>query len=124
MPSSSVIFCAALWVSKQYQGLPLAGPALAADRAPIEDHVVADRHVGDALADRGDQPGRLVTEQEREVVVDPALAVVQVGVADPARLHVDHGLAGTGSGTTIVSIHRRALPRATTPFTSYGMRRA
>ena len=38
------------------------------------------------VADGLDDPGRLVAEQERELVVDAALAVVQVGVADPARL--------------------------------------
>ena len=99
VPSASVIFCVALWVAKQYQGLPLsAGAALPAHRPPVQDHVVADRHVGDALADRRDQAGGLVAEQERELVVDPALAVVQVGVADPAGLHVDDRLARTRIG--------------------------
>ncbi len=73
-----------------------AGPAGAVDRAPVEDHEVAGRHVGDALADRLDDAGRLVAEQERELVVDAALAVVQVGVADPAGLHLHHRLAGPG----------------------------
>ena len=87
VPSVSVIFCVALWVAKQYQGLPLqAGAALAAHRAPVEDDEVARRDVGDAVADRLDDAGGLVAEQEREVVVDAALAVVQVGVAHPARL--------------------------------------
>ena len=40
----------------------------------------------------------LVAEQEREVVVDAALAVVQVGVADPAGLDVDDRLPGPGIG--------------------------
>ena len=53
---------------------------------------------GDALADRGDHAGGLVAEQERELVVDPALAVVQVGVADPAGLHIDDRLARTRVG--------------------------
>ena len=75
-----------------------AGPAVAADRAPVEDHEVARRDVGDALADRLDDAGRLVAEQERELVVDAALAVVQVGVADPAGLHLHHGLARAGVG--------------------------
>ena len=57
-----------------------------------------DDDVGDALPDGGDDPGRLVAEQERELVVDPALAVVQVGVAHPARLHLDDGLPRTGVG--------------------------
>ena len=69
------------------------GPAVAADRAPVEDDEVAGRDVGDALADGLDDPGGLVAEQERELVVDAALAVVQVGVAHPAGLDRDHGLA-------------------------------
>ena len=99
VPSVSVIFWVALWVAKQYQGLPLsAGAALAAHGAPVEDDEVAGRDVGDALADRLDRAGRLVAEQEREVVVDAALAVVQVGVADPARLDPHDGLTRTGVG--------------------------
>ena len=68
----------------------VAGPAVAADRAPVEDHEVARRDVGDVRADRLDDARGLVAEQEREVVVDAALAVVQVGVADPAGLHLHH----------------------------------
>ena len=48
--------------------------------------------------------GRLVPEQEREVVVDPAFAVVQVGVADPARLDPHDGLARAGVRDDDVSI--------------------
>ncbi|MCO5555078.1 hypothetical protein L7F22_008618 [Adiantum nelumboides] len=76
----------------------LAGPALAADGAPVEDDEVAGRDVGDALADGLDDPGGLVAEQERELVVDAAAFVVQVGVADPAGLDLHHGLTGTGIG--------------------------
>ena len=39
-----------------------------------------------------------MTEQERELVVDAALAVVQVGVAHPARLDLDDGLTRPGVG--------------------------
>ena len=46
-----------------------------------------------SVADRLDDAGRLVAEQEREVVVDAALAVVQVGVADPAGLDLHQRLA-------------------------------
>ena len=61
VPSVSVIFWVALWVAKQYQGLPLqAGAALAAHRPPVEDDEVAGRDVGDALTDRLDRAGRLV----------------------------------------------------------------
>ena len=74
----------------------LAGAALPAHRAPVEDHEVTGRDVGDALPDGLDDPRRLVTEQERELVVDAALAVVQVGVADPAGLHLHDRLARPG----------------------------
>ena len=60
--------------------------ARAAHRPPVEDHEVAGHDIGDAFADRLDDAGGFVPEQEREVVVDAALAVVQVGVAHPAGL--------------------------------------
>ena len=76
-----------------------AGAALAAHRAPVEDDEVPGRDLGDARRrPLSTTPGRLVAEQEREVVVDPALAVVQVGVADAARLHGHHRLAGPRVG--------------------------
>ena len=39
-----------------------------------------------------------MSEEEREVVVDPALPVVQIGVAHTARLDLDDGLAGSRIG--------------------------
>ena len=63
------------------------GPAGAAHRAPVEDDEVARRDLGDVGADRLHDARRLVAEEERELVVDRALAVVQVGVAHAARLH-------------------------------------
>jgi hypothetical protein len=77
---------------------PAARPAVAAHGPPVEDHEVARRHAGHAVADGLDHAGGLVAEQEGEVVVDPALAVVEVGVADAARLHGDQRLAGPGVG--------------------------
>ena len=69
-----------------------------------------------------DDAGGLVAEQEREVVVDAALAVVQVGVAHAAGLDRDHASPGPGSGTTIVSIETGApLRSATTPRTCWLM---
>ena len=50
------------------------------------------------LADGLDRAGGLVAEQERELVVDAALAVGQVGVADPACDDVDDDLARSGIG--------------------------
>ena len=72
---------------------PLAGAALAADRAPVQDDEVAGRDRGDPVADRLDHAGRLVPEQVGVVVPDAAFPVVQVGVADAAGLHPDQGLA-------------------------------
>src|SRR4029453_4427215 len=73
-----------------------AGAALAARRPPGQNDEVAGGEVGHAGPDRLDLPGRLVAEQERELVVDRALAVVQVGVADPAGLHPDQRLPRPG----------------------------
>ncbi len=70
--------------------------ALAAHRAPVEDDEVAGGQVGDALADGLDDAGGLVAEEERVVVADAALLVVQVGVADAAGLDVHHRLARAG----------------------------
>src|SRR5205814_7722062 len=66
---------------------PVTGPALPADRPPVEDHVVAGRDPGHVRADGFDDPSGLVPQQERVRVVDRTLAVVQVGVADAAGLH-------------------------------------
>ena len=46
-----------------------ARAARAAHRAPVEDHVVAGRDVGDVGSDRLHDAGGLVAEQERELVV-------------------------------------------------------
>ena len=39
-----------------------------------------------------------MTEEKRELVVDPPFAVVEIGVTDPAGLHPHHGLARPGVG--------------------------
>src|SRR5215211_4253816 len=82
-----------------------AGAALTARRPPRQNNEVAGGEVGHAGPDRLDLPGRLVAEQERELVVDRALAVVQVGVADPAGLHPDQRLPRPG----VWHQHRRQL---------------
>src|SRR5690606_463233 len=69
------------------------GPARAAHRTPVEDDEVTGGDVGDAVAHRLHHAGRLVAEQEREVAVDAALLVVQVGVAHTAGLDLDDRLA-------------------------------
>ena len=87
----------ALWVAKQYCGFPfVAGPALTADGPPVEDDEVAGSHLADSGADGFDDAGGFVAEQERVVVVDAALAIVQVRMADPTGLDGDDRLAGTG----------------------------
>ena len=99
VPSVSVIFWAALNVEKQYHGLPFRQlRQLPHTARQLRIDVVAGLDVGDAVADRLDDARRLVAEQEREVVVDAALAVVQVGVADPARLDLHDRLARPGIG--------------------------
>ena len=77
---------------------PPARPALAAHGAPVEDDEVAGLHRRDIGPDRLDHAGGLVTEQERELVVDAALAVVEVGVADATRLNLHEGFARTRLG--------------------------
>ena len=94
VPSARVIFWVALWVSKQYQGRPRrhdrhsphTARQLRTTKSPGATEVTSG-------PDRLDHAGRLVPEQEGEVVVDPALPVVQVGVADAAGLHPDDRLA-------------------------------
>ena len=75
-----------------------ARPAVTAHGAPVQDHEIANCQIADVVADGFDDAGGLVPEQEREVVVDAALAVVQVGVAHAARLHLDQRLARTRVG--------------------------
>ena len=69
------------------------GPARTTDCAPVEDDEVTRGDLAHARPNRLDNPRCLVSQKEREAVVDATLAVVQVGVADPARLDDDDGLA-------------------------------
>jgi hypothetical protein len=39
-----------------------------------------------------------MTQQEREVITDSTLYIVEVGVADPARRYIDHDLTGSRVG--------------------------
>ena len=70
-----------------------ARPAVSARSPPGEDHEIAGRNVGHVRADLLNHAGRLVAQQEGEVVVDRSLTVVQVGVTDTARLHAHQRLA-------------------------------
>ena len=88
VPSVSVIFCVALKVAKQYQGRPRRHARQVPHTArQLRITKSPGATLGDVGPDRLDDARRLVAEQEREVVVDRALAVVQVGVAHAARLH-------------------------------------
>ncbi len=99
VPSASVIFCVALCVAKQYHGRPRRharhSPHTARQFRTTKSP--GARSVTSAPTDF-DDTGGLVAQQEREVVVDPTLAVVQVRVAHPARLDADDRLAGPGIG--------------------------
>ena len=111
VPSVSVIFCSALKVSKQSCGLP----RLQARHWPhtARQFRITKSPGSTAVTpgpDRLDRARGLVAEQERVLVVDAALAVGQVGVADPAGDDVDHGLAGSGVRDDDVDQSRRVRP--------------
>ena len=63
------------------------GPAIAASAHPDE---VADLDMGDRGPGRLNDACRLVAQQEREVVVDAAVAVGQIGMTHPACLDPHH----------------------------------
>ena len=124
VPSVSVIGEPWCRLSKHRCGpTAAAGPALPARRAPGEHDAVADgARLVTALPDGLDPAGGLVAEQERELVVDPALAVVQVGVADAAGLDLHDDLARARGRGSRCPRSRRARPwlRATTARTVCG----
>ena len=72
------------------------GAALPADGAPIEDDEVAGREVTDVRSHGLDHACGLVAQEEGELVVDAALAVVEIGVADAAGPDGDDRLTRTG----------------------------
>ena len=76
----------------------LTSAALAAHRAPIQDHEVPDLNVGDGIAHALDDARRLMPEQEREGILDITIAVSQVRVADAAGLNFDHDIVLAWSG--------------------------
>src|SRR5205085_4323814 len=89
---------------------PPAGPAGAAHRPPVEDDEVPRRDRRHPGTDLLHDAGGLVAEEEGEVVVDPAFPVVEVGVADAARLHPDDGLTWARVGHDDgLHAHRLAL---------------
>ena len=85
-------------VEAQVRPAPLACAALTAHCAPVQDHEIAGLHVCDARPDGLDGARGLVAEQERVFVVDAAVAVGQVGMADAASDDVDDDLARSRVG--------------------------
>ncbi len=81
-------------------GALLAGSAFPAHRTPVQHHDITDLDMSDSIADRFDGARGFVAEQERELVVDAALAVMQIGMTHPARGDGDHDIvrAGIGNG--------------------------
>ena len=87
-----------------------AAAARAAHSTPIEDDEVAGLDLAHTLADSFDDATGLVAEQERELVVDAALAVVQIGVADPACLDGDNSFPRARVGDDdVLDGHRSVL---------------
>src|SRR5262249_31050344 len=88
VPSASVMFSAALWVSKQYCGRPRLHarhcPQTARQFRITKSPNGKRLHAGAKLFH---DAGGLVAEQKRQLVVDAAVAVGEVGVAYAARLH-------------------------------------
>ncbi len=81
-------------------GAFLAGSAFPAHRPPVQHHEITDLDMSDRVADGFDGACGFVAEQERELVVDAALAVMQIGMTHPARGDGDHDIvrAGIGNG--------------------------
>jgi hypothetical protein len=61
-----------------------------------------------------------VAEQEGEVIVDAAVAIVQVGVAHTAGLDLDERLAGAGVGN-VDGLQRDGLAFGAADDTAYGV---
>ena len=74
-----------------------AGATLAADSSPVENHKIADLHVGDGIPDGFDDSGGLVAEEEGKFV-DPAFSIGQVSVTNAAGLDSHHNIARVGIG--------------------------
>ena len=79
-----------------------AGATLAADSSPVENHKIADLHVGEGIPDGFGDSGGLVAEEEG-IVVDPAFSIGQVSVANAAGLDSHYGIARAGIGQNYLS---------------------
>ena len=70
-----------------------AGTALTAHRPPVEYDIVTGLNVSDTGSDFLDDACCLVAKEEREVLTDASLAVVQVGMTYAAGLNPNDSLA-------------------------------
>ena len=77
---------------------PATGSTLTADGPPVQNHEVANGHLGHVGADLLDDARRLVAEEERELVVNGTLPVMEIGVANPTGLHGHEDFAGPRIG--------------------------
>ncbi len=99
VPSARVIFWVALWVAKQYHGsprlqarqLPHTARQLRITKSPGATDVTSSPTASTT-------PAASCPSRNGKSSLIAALAVVQVGVADPARLDLDQRLAGAGVG--------------------------
>ena len=84
-------------LAKQYQGRPLTQERQVPQGAR---QAMMTKSPGATLSTSGadalDDACRLMTEQEREVVVNRALPIMQVGMANPAGLYTHQRFAGAG----------------------------
>src|ERR1017187_7948321 len=71
---------------------PPAGTTFSAHRAPIQHDEIAGLDGRDVRPDFVYYARGLMSEKERKFVANAALAVVQIGVADTARLDADDDL--------------------------------
>jgi hypothetical protein len=71
---------------------------LAADSAPVENHKIADLHVGDGIPNGFDDSSGLVAEEEGKFVVDLAFSMGHVSDTNAAGLDSHHDIARAGMG--------------------------
>jgi hypothetical protein len=64
----------------------------------VQRDALADVDVADAIPDRGDDAGDLVSERHGKIRLAGAGAIVRVCVTDARSMHVDDDLAGAGNG--------------------------
>ena len=76
----------------------LAGPAFAADSAPVQYDGVANFDVGNFAADGFDDRSSFVAQQEWVSIFNIAIAVSQIGMADTTSFYGNNDIMCAGSG--------------------------